>query len=136
MYALSRPEFHGMLLAQLEACGIRVQYGRKVVGYYEDVEMGMGGVVLEGGERVEGDVVVAADGVQTRSWRVVRGEEVMVRSSGNAILRAAFDVEVAMGDEMVGERWPPVREDGVAEVELWVGWVSFSSLLKVFLAGC
>lgn len=116
----ARPKFHEMLLAQSGTCGVGVEYGRKVVGYYEDEGRGKGGVVLMDGERIEGDVVVAADGVHTKSWEVVRGEAVEARSSGHAILRAAFPMEVALRDEMVRERWP-LMEDGRGVIELWVG---------------
>lgn len=116
----ARPKLHEMLLTQLKACRIEVEYGRKVVGYFEEAGKGVGGVVIENGEKIEGDVVVAADGVHTRSWELVRGEEVEAKSSGHGIWRAAFDVDTAMADKAVRERWP-LMDDGRAVVELWVG---------------
>lgn len=97
-----------------------VEYGKKAEGYFEDQERGKAGVVTAQGEKIEGDIVVAADGVHTKSWEVVRGADVQAKSSGHAIWRAAFPVEVAMGDEMVRERWP-LGEGGRAVIELWVG---------------
>ncbi|KAF2164032.1 hypothetical protein M409DRAFT_68247 [Zasmidium cellare ATCC 36951] len=129
VYMHARPRLHEMLLTQLRACGVEVEYGRKVVGYYEDEGRGKGGVVVQGGERVEGDVVVAADGVHTRSWELVQGEEVGARSSGHGILRAAFGVDVAMADEAVRERWP-LEEGGRAVVELWVGPDVYCTFLR------
>lgn len=58
----SRPKFHGMLLEEVKRCGITIEFGRDVVDYFEDGERRKGGVVLKGGERCEGDLVIAAEG--------------------------------------------------------------------------
>ncbi|KAK4499286.1 hypothetical protein PRZ48_009799 [Zasmidium cellare] len=129
VYMHARPRLHAMLLEQLEACGVGVEYGKKVVSYFEDVERGKGGVMTAEGERIEGDVVVAADGVHTKSWELVMGEEVEAKSSGHGIWRAAFDVDVAMRDEAVRERWQ-LLEGGRAVVELWVGPDVYCTFLR------
>ena len=55
-----------MLFGQLERIGIQVDYGR-VVDYYEDIECEKGGVALDTGIKLEADLVVAADGLGTKS---------------------------------------------------------------------
>ncbi|PYH95250.1 FAD/NAD(P)-binding domain-containing protein [Aspergillus ellipticus CBS 707.79] len=112
-----RPQFHDMLLKQLLAIGVTVEYGHRAVEYFEDGPTGRGGVVLEDGIRMEADVVVAADGVGSHSTGVTMGREVRARPTGEALYRTAFPAELAMADPMVRERFPPL-EDG-AHIELW-----------------
>ena len=51
-----------------------------------------GGVELEDGTRVEADLVIAADGIGSKSQKLVGGQ-VRARSSGRAMWRAVFPVE-------------------------------------------
>jgi uncharacterized FAD-dependent dehydrogenase len=55
-----RVKFFNMLLRQIKRCGIQIQWGKRVTEYYEKEEAGVGGVVLENGEHLEADIVVAA----------------------------------------------------------------------------
>ncbi|KAK3618975.1 hypothetical protein LTR56_024312 [Elasticomyces elasticus] len=62
-----RPLVYKMLLEQVEKCGIEVEFGKRVVDYFESSTDG--GVELEDGTRLTADIVVAADG--RAMWRVV-----------------------------------------------------------------
>lgn len=64
--------------------GIYVEFNQRVVDYYEDIKYGKGGVVMEDGSRYEADIVIAADGVGSRSQGLVGGQ-VRAISSGRAI---------------------------------------------------
>lgn len=116
----SRPKFHAMLLRQLSRVGVEIEYDRPVADYFEDPETDKAGVILKNGERIEVDIVVAADGGRSSSWSLIAGHPVPARSSGSAIFRAAFDVNIALADPMIAERFP-LLEDGSSVVELWVG---------------
>ncbi|KAK4963809.1 hypothetical protein LTR66_012644 [Elasticomyces elasticus] len=87
-----RPLVYKMFVHQVESLGIKVEFGKRVVDYWEDEERGKAGVVTESGEKFEGDVVVAADGVGSKSQKIVGGQ-VRARSSGRAMWRAAFPIE-------------------------------------------
>jgi 2-polyprenyl-6-methoxyphenol hydroxylase-like FAD-dependent oxidoreductase len=125
IYRHSRPKFHKMLSDQAERIGIFVEYGMKVVEYVECD--GRAGVVTESGERIEADVVISADGIGSKSSAVTMGRDVKARSSGRAMYRAAYDVEIALADPVVRERFP-LMEDGTPVVELWMGYGLFLSL--------
>ena len=84
-----RPLIYNMLRAQVERLGIKIYYGKKVVDYFETAKLG--GVVLEDGQTHMADVVVAADGVGSKSQRLVGGP-VRARSSGRAMWRAVFPI--------------------------------------------
>lgn len=115
----SRPLFHAMLCEQLAQVGIKVEYGMEVTDYFEDSANRRAGVVIKDGSRHEADLVVAADGVRGKSWPLVVGEPVPARSSGDAIFRVAYPVELAIADPMIAERFP-LREDGFSVMEMWV----------------
>lgn len=114
----SRPRMHDMLYEQLARVGLQVEFGNEVVDYFEDVQAGRAGVVLQDGSRLDADLVVAADGVRGASWSLVAEKPVPARSSGNAVFRVAYPVDVAMADAMVAERFPLTKE-GRSVIELW-----------------
>ncbi|PYI08494.1 FAD/NAD(P)-binding domain-containing protein [Aspergillus sclerotiicarbonarius CBS 121057] len=115
-----RPQFHNMLLKQLSAIGIKVEYGHGAVDYFEDGPAGRGGIVLKNGDRMDADVVVVADGVGSHSTSVTMGRDIQARPSGEALYRTAFPVEIAMADPVVRERFPVVQgKEG--PIELWAG---------------
>ncbi|KAK4998618.1 hypothetical protein LTR66_000974 [Elasticomyces elasticus] len=84
-----RPLIYKMFVHQVEKLGIKIEYNRRVVDYFEDEEAGKGGVITDDGQRYEGDVVIAADGVGSKSQKLVGGQ-VRAKSSGKAMWRAAF----------------------------------------------
>lgn len=110
-----------MLLEQVRKCpGIEIEFGKGVVDYFEDERLKKGGVVLESGEKCTGDVVVAAEGWHGKSWGLIAGEPVPAKSSGTAIFRAAYPVELALKDPMIAERFK-LEEGGKTVFELWTG---------------
>lgn len=86
-----RPLIYRMYLNEVERQGIKIQFGHKVVDYWEDQERQKAGVVTEKGERFEADIVIAADGVGSKCQKLVGGQ-VRAMSSGRAMWRAAFPI--------------------------------------------
>ncbi|KAK4570506.1 hypothetical protein LTR86_002586 [Recurvomyces mirabilis] len=68
-----RPLFHAVLHHQVQRFGIEIAYGKRILEYYEDTTRGVGGVVDDRGERIEADLVIAADGLHSHSRDVVLG---------------------------------------------------------------
>jgi 2-polyprenyl-6-methoxyphenol hydroxylase-like FAD-dependent oxidoreductase len=120
VYRHSRPKFHSMLLKQLEKIGLDVAFGSEVIDFSESLETKKAAIALKDGTKHDADLVIAADGLRTASWKLVAGRHVPARSSGNAIFRAAYPVEYALNDPMVAERFK-LMEDGRSVVELWSG---------------
>lgn len=116
----SRPKFHEMLLEQSGRLGLAVQYDCEVVEYFENVDRGISGVILKDGTSHAADLVVAADGVRGTSWSLVAGCPVQARSSGSAIFRAAYPVDLAMADSEVAERFK-LSKEGREISEMWMG---------------
>ncbi|KAI1742675.1 FAD/NAD(P)-binding domain-containing protein [Xylaria scruposa] len=77
-----------MLTSQCQRLGIQIQYGTTVVDFKETEDKGI--VVIETGGEVtyaEADIVVAADGVGTKSHAHISGQSVKATSSGYSIFR-------------------------------------------------
>jgi len=87
-----RPLVYKMFVRQVEQLGIQIYFGKRVVAYEEDNERQKAMAVTDQGERFEADVVIAADGVGSKSQKLVGGV-VRARSSGRAMWRAAFPSE-------------------------------------------
>ncbi|KAI8625759.1 FAD/NAD(P)-binding domain-containing protein [Xylariaceae sp. FL1651] len=84
-----------MLTSQCERLGIEIEYGSTAVSYDETDEkavmtMENSGVVT----RVEADIVVAADGVGTKSHTHISGSPVKAMSSGYSIFRGLIPMDV------------------------------------------
>lgn len=118
----SRPRFHAMLLEQLTKCGLQIEYGKEVVGYFEDISAARGGVLLKDGSKYEADLVVAADGVRGSSSSLVAGQSVPAMSSGSACLRAAYPIESALQYPEIAKRFE-LQEDGSSIFQSWAGFV-------------
>ncbi|ORY68913.1 uncharacterized protein BCR38DRAFT_482385 [Pseudomassariella vexata] len=86
-----RGEFHEIVFQHALELGIEVRLGAKVDDYFED-ESGAG-VLLEGGEQVKGDVVLAAEGVRSKGRTTVLGYEDKPKASGYAVYRTWFGTE-------------------------------------------
>jgi len=87
-----RPLVYKMFVNQVERSGVKVEFSKRVVSYYEDEKTGKAGVVTDADEKFEADVVIAADGVGSKSQSLVGGQ-VRAMSSGRAMWRAAFPIE-------------------------------------------
>ena len=116
----SRIKFYKSLIRQLEQLGMKVEYKKRVVKYYEDAAAGIGGVVLESGTKGEADVVVAADGIRTCSGKIISGADIQPKESGMAIYRSAYSVENIFSEPLVQERWKLKKGDRPIW-EFWLG---------------
>jgi flavin-dependent dehydrogenase len=122
LYRHSRPQFHLMLEKQLEMVGIKVQYGKRAIRYIDADPKNneKAAVELDTGEIMEADVVIAADGVGGHSTKATLGHDVPARSTGHAIYRAAFPIEIVLSDPELAERFK-LLPDGSPVAELWIG---------------
>ena len=101
----SRPKLIGALYDQVLSLGISVTFGKPVVDYYEDLETGKAGAITDQDERFEADLIIAADGVGSKSWKVVSGEDSKPKSSGFSVYRVAYPTKLAFESSLVKERF-------------------------------
>ncbi|KAI1848521.1 hypothetical protein JX265_013804 [Neoarthrinium moseri] len=117
MYRHNRPKFLGMLISQLERLGIRNEYGCRVVDCCENAQKA--GIVLDDDRRLEADVVVAADGIGSKSHRLVNGQEIRARGSGLAGPRAAFPVQAICDDEELNKHFG-ILDSRHPHFQMWI----------------
>ena len=125
--AQSRVKFYKMLLRQVAKLGFRIDYGKRVKEFFEAQFAGKGGVILENGQFLVADIVVAADGLRSRSATLIGGEDLQPKPSGMAIYRTAYPLEYAMKDEVVRKRW-------AFSDPMWEFWMGPGMYIGVFLS--
>lgn len=97
-----RPLVYKMFVDQLNRLGVEVTFGQRVVSYWEDADKGIAGVETAEGVKYQADVVIAADGVGSKSQKLLGGQ-VRAALSGRAMWRAAFPVHHLDKDPKVKE---------------------------------
>lgn len=123
IYRHRRHRVHKMLADQLERVGIEVEYGQRVVRYEEEASRKKASVILEDDQRIEADLVVAADGIGSRSCSITLGREIRAKPTGVSMYRAMMPVEQASADPVIGEKFP-MLDEGRALNQMWMGFVS------------
>ncbi|KAI0456865.1 putative monooxygenase [Xylaria acuta] len=86
-----RGEFHEVVYKHALDIGVDVRLDARVEDYFEDDDEA--GVVLEGGERITANVVLAAEGVRSRGRKIVLGYDDRPKASGYAVYRTWFDAD-------------------------------------------
>ena len=87
-----RPLVYKMFVRQVEKLGVKIEFNSRVVDYFESDDGSKGGCITDDGRKYEADVVIAADGVGSKSQKLVGGQARAARS-GRAMWRAAFPIE-------------------------------------------
>lgn len=101
--------------------GIPVLFGHHVVQYIEaNHPKSRAAVLTDAGKHFEADLIVAADGVGSSSWKTIQGEKTKARSSGFAVYRVAMPTGVAHADMSVREAFS-LRDDGNDDVRMYLG---------------
>jgi 2-polyprenyl-6-methoxyphenol hydroxylase-like FAD-dependent oxidoreductase len=111
-----RPLVYKVLVEELERIGVKTKYNARVVDYFEDENVA--GVITDAGVRYEADVVIAADGVGSKSQKIVGGQ-VRAQASGRAMWRAAFPIKLL--DEHPEIKQYFAMKDGEPIVRTWLG---------------
>jgi 2-polyprenyl-6-methoxyphenol hydroxylase-like FAD-dependent oxidoreductase len=112
-----RPLVYKIFLRQVERLGVEISYNSKVVDYHEEDDRAA--CITDDGRRFEADIVIAADGVGSKSQKIVGGQ-VRARSSGRAMWRAAFPIEHLDQNPEVKEFFS-LYENKYPIVRTWLG---------------
>ncbi|KAI1143364.1 FAD/NAD(P)-binding domain-containing protein [Hypoxylon sp. FL0543] len=94
---VGRLRFAQMLFHQCERLGICVTFGVAVEGYEEDVAKGSATAVAVDGRRFPADLVIAADGIGTKSHGIILGHPVRAVKTGFLVYRAMYSTERLKG---------------------------------------
>jgi 2-polyprenyl-6-methoxyphenol hydroxylase-like FAD-dependent oxidoreductase len=94
-----RSKLHDLLSEYAEQLRIPIEFSTTVSEFFEMDDHG--GVVLSDGRRLTADVVVAADGVGSKSWALVVGSNDPPISSGFVLYRITFPVAPALENPVI-----------------------------------
>lgn len=109
-HIISRPSLHAALMEAVDKEKITIQYEAHVTKYSETAQQGI--VEISSGDMLKADIVVAADGIHSKSWTLVSGKEPGIHPSGLAMFRSAFPLPYAMADASLRKKWmPSANED-------------------------
>ncbi|KAK8129771.1 FAD/NAD(P)-binding domain-containing protein [Apiospora kogelbergensis] len=127
-YRHHRAKFLRMLMVAVRGAGINITYGQRVVDYHEDAARQVAGVRLVdesgggsvGATTMEADLVIAADGVGTKSHGAVNGHDIRAESSGYSLYRTCFPVERLAPYPELAHYMRPL-DNGHSHVHVWAG---------------
>lgn len=105
--AVNRLSMHTQLGEYATSLGITIEYGTSAIEFAETHDSGI--VLLSDGRKLTADVVVAADGVASKSWRLVVGKLNQPVSSGCAIYRANFPSGPALENPLILKHFENVK---------------------------
>jgi 2-polyprenyl-6-methoxyphenol hydroxylase-like FAD-dependent oxidoreductase len=126
-----RKLWHGMLWWQIERFGTEVSFGKRIVQYCGDAERGVAGIITDKGVRVEANVILAADGLNSSSQAIVMPNGNKGMHSGRSVFRCAYPLGIAMADHLVKKGFEP-REGKFLVVQTWLGPASHLVALRYF----
>ncbi|KAI0147876.1 FAD/NAD(P)-binding domain-containing protein [Hypoxylon sp. NC0597] len=106
---ISRLRFAEMLFHQCKRLHISVTFGVAVERYEEDIANGSATAITLDGRRFTADLIIAADGIGTKSHAVTLGQPVRAHKTGFLVYRGMYSTERLKG--------APVAEDFIRNLE-------------------
>lgn len=91
---VSRPKLVTALYEYAVSLGIPIKFGMRVVDYEESNEPERGIAITDKGDRFEADIVVASDGIGSKSDKIMTGEHIEAISSGWSIYRVTYPTHI------------------------------------------
>ncbi|RDW58500.1 hypothetical protein BP5796_12430 [Coleophoma crateriformis] len=101
MAMLLRPVFHQMLHNQIRKLGIEITYKKRAIEYTEDSAKAY--VLTDDQQRASADVIIAADGIGSKSQQIINNGQVEAMLSGTAMYRAVCPSTLAVADQAVAK---------------------------------
>lgn len=108
--AIYRSELHLSLHEYASLLGIPIEFATNVVDYFETENHGV--VELADGRKLTANLVVAADGVGSKSWPLVVGEKTAPVSSGFVLYRVTFPAAPALENPIIGKEFEGIGDHG------------------------
>jgi 2-polyprenyl-6-methoxyphenol hydroxylase-like FAD-dependent oxidoreductase len=108
--SIYRRKLHNLLYTYARELGIPVTFESRVTKFFETVDVG--GVILENGSKLTADVVVAADGVGSKSRAVIDGNKDAPISSGFIMYRISFPVAPALQNPVIAKEFAGHQDRG------------------------
>ena len=101
--SIYRRKLHNLLYTYANELGISITFNTRATEFFETADVG--GVTLENGHKLTADVVVAADGVGSKSRVILDGDKAAPISSGFIMYRISFPVGPALGNDIISKEF-------------------------------
>jgi 2-polyprenyl-6-methoxyphenol hydroxylase-like FAD-dependent oxidoreductase len=115
-----RERFVKYLVEFLGHLNIPIQYDSRVVDYSEDKNLKKSFAVTAAGETLEADLIVAADGVGTKSWKLIAKERQLPKPSGFSIFRGSIPASSYLQNPILREEFGEM-DKGYGHVRFYLG---------------
>lgn len=109
--AIYRSKLHNVLYEYASQLGIPVEFSAAASEFFEAENHA--GVVLSDGRTITADVVVAADGVGSKSWALVVGSKEPPISSGFVLYRVTFPVAPALKNPAIAKEFEGFKDRAI-----------------------
>jgi hypothetical protein len=126
--AIYRSKLHKLLYEYALELAIPMEFNAAVAKFFESQDERLGGVVLSDGRTLTADLVVAADGVGSKSWELVLGKKEAPISSGFVLYRVTFPAAPALENPVIAaELGGGLKDKGILHAGPGAHVVSFLS---------
>ena len=102
---VSRPKIVKSLYDYAVSLDIPVIFGKRVIDYGESDETNQAYAITDEGERMEADIVVAADGIGSKASKAMVSHEVKAISSGWSAYRVTYPTAILHEDPMLAKHY-------------------------------
>ncbi|KAF4231529.1 hypothetical protein CNMCM8980_005233 [Aspergillus fumigatiaffinis] len=106
--AIYRSKLHNVLYEYADQLGIPIEFSATASEFFETDDHG--GVALSDGRRLTAEVVVAADGVGSKSWALVVGKKEAPIGSGFVLYRVTFPVAPALENPVIAAEFEGFKD--------------------------
>jgi 2-polyprenyl-6-methoxyphenol hydroxylase-like FAD-dependent oxidoreductase len=106
--AIYRSKLHNVLYEYASQLGIPIEFSATASEFFEADDYG--GVILSDGRSLTADVVVAADGVGSKSWALVVGSKEPPISSGFVLYRVTFPAAPALENPVIAKEFKDFKD--------------------------
>lgn len=116
---INRGKLHAVLREYAAEQGLSVEYDSAGQEFFETE--GQGGVTLTDGRQFTADLVVASDGIGSKSWKLFAGTNTSPVSSGFVVYRVTYPTEDAFKSPVVARELREHKELGLDGGFFFVG---------------
>ena len=107
---INRGALHTLLREYAAEQGLRIEYSANGQEFIELEDKA--GIVFADGRKVTGDLVIAADGIGSKSWKLFAGTNTSPVSSGFVLYRITFPTVEALKDPVVAKEFQGYTKRG------------------------
>ncbi|KAI1462168.1 hypothetical protein F4805DRAFT_475330 [Annulohypoxylon moriforme] len=118
---VSRAGLSTILYNQCRRLGIPVTFGVSIVDYTENDVERTATAIDEQGQRYTSDIVVAADGLGTKSHKAIFGQTIRAIPTGYAISRVMYSADGLKDSPYLEKETEELRKLGRADLRLYTG---------------